>query len=200
MNIITFKSFIPYCLTITLSLLLVGCAPRYVEFPITSPTRSDGIRKIPLRAGLYMSNSFKELTQIMYVVDYTSVFGRFGPAFAKGAESMAKEAFEDVVILDHPEQAAVKKTNILIIPEIDFIGFDYTASTATIKIKWSIKDIGGKVLYLNTFIGEGDGKGTSIRYPTKLANACTRAIEDHFRKALDGILKTRWWEDIATNY
>jgi hypothetical protein len=180
---------------LVLFITLIGGCTSYMEFPIKLSSQYDGGDKIPLRAGLYMTKNFKEYMQIIGRIEYhTDVFGKFGEALSKGAESMTTKAFREVVILDQVDQEASKKVNVLITPEIDSIVSNYVGPTATVKIKWTIKDITGKVLYMNTFVGEGSGKGTSFRYPTALENAYTRAIEDHFNKAFAGISKNKWWE------
>lgn len=186
------------CLLATI-VLLTGCGPKYIEFPAALSSQSQGLVRIPLRAGLCMPPNFREFVVPMYRQDYQDFYGKFGEALTVGAEGMAKKAFKEVVVLAQAEEAASQRVDVVVTPAIDYIGFDYGDSTATVKVKWTVADVSGRVLYMNTFIGQGDGKGTSFRYPTKLKKACTRAIEDHFDKTLVGLSGSRWWEAIVPN-
>lgn len=172
--------------------LLFGCSS-YMEFPINLSIKSDRTDKIPLRVGLCMDRKFKEYAPLMYNIEYhTNVYGKFGEALTKGAESMTNKAFREVVIVDNIDQAASKGVNVVIIPEIDSITI--VEAPASVKVKWTIRDVNGKVLYMNTFVGEVKEKDCCRLFK----NYCARAIEDHFNKAFDGITKNKWWEGIAT--
>jgi hypothetical protein len=198
MSITTFCRWTCCCLIATMA-LFTGCAPKYVEFPVTLSPQAEQIGKVPLRAGLCMPSEFREFVVPMYRQDYQTSFGSFGKALSTGAEQVAKRIFRDVVVLGNAAEAGAQQVDVVVTPTVDRIAFNYDASTATVKVKWTITDVSGKVLYMNTFIGEGDGKGTSIRYPTKLKHACTRAINDHFDKALVGLSDKRWWQAVVSN-
>jgi hypothetical protein len=192
MNCVARRGCAALCLSIAVSLLF-GCT-QYVDFPITV-TQTDGITRIPLRAGLYMTKEFKELTPLLYKVEFhTDVFGKVGEALRNGATNLVNRSFKEAVILEQPEQAASKNLDVLVVPAIDAINNDIG-----VKIKWTIKDMNGKIVYMNTFTGTAAGKEIKgIRFTTKVVNAWTLAIEDHFDKAYAGISGSKWWDGIAT--
>jgi hypothetical protein len=197
MNITKFVNLYLTFIIISIT-LLICCDSIAMEFPIQSHV----IAKIPLRAGLYIDKKFKDIPIPQCDICHTKNFSesdlsiKFIEALNKGIETMTDKAFREVVIVDQLGPVP-KEVNVLIIPEIDFIGsYHIDGSTAPVKIKmkWTIKDINGKVLYMNTFIGEGIRK-KEYRY----GFPCYLAIEDQLNKAFNGITESKWWEAVATH-
>jgi hypothetical protein len=193
MNINKIQSVVICLLIIPFSLFL-SCT-NYVKLPIVLSLQPNDIDKIPLRAGLYMPKEFKDYTPLVGKIEFhTEIYYKIGEALSNGANEILNKAFRETVILDQEENAASKNVDVVVIPEIDSItakSFNF----ATARIKWTIRDLNKKVLYLNTFVGEGKGEG--FRGPTIMESAYTHAIEDQFNKAFFGITKNKWWEGIA---
>jgi hypothetical protein len=200
MSILKRENLVAFCLLGAI-LLLVGCGPQYVELPINLSLEQISIDRIPLTAGLYIEKKYSEFALPLYKVDFQTFFVKLGEAFDTGAEEMTRKAFREVIILDGVDQTGIPKgVNVLIIPEIYSFDNDVTSTayTAEFTVKWTIKDTDGRVLYVNTFVGNGSIETGIGGASAKIRNSWSHAIEDQFNKAFNGIINNKWWESKAT--
>lgn len=178
---------------------LMACgevSPNIIE--INQPIIVKEIEKIPLRAGLYLNQYFRDFRK-------GSIF--LGYSFTKAAEEIANKAFEEVVAIDTRDPDLIPKNiEAIVIPEIEKVYGVNPAEdpnrfghygTILVRIKWSIFDMKGRILYMNTFESEAKVRktfSTPKGFDTRLCEAYTQAIKDNFEKAFISISSTNWWK------
>jgi hypothetical protein len=132
------------------------------------------------------------------------VFIDLGDALSSGAERMLNLLFQKVVIIQDMHLKDVSRSDIdaIVTPEVvkaDFVAIGWPAIThdqCLIILKWSIIDKDGKMIYVNTFSGEGRRKRTKFTSWTvdEQINECMiLALKDHFHKALGDISSAKWY-------
>jgi hypothetical protein len=175
----------------------VGCQTPHKKIQITIPVKEK--EKIPLRVGLYLDPKSMNYSKIV-PPDYPNLKGiiHMGEALSKGAETVIGSAFKEVVNIYTKDRELIPKgLDALVIPEIEKI-YDTVKTRhpeAIVSIKWSIQDINGRILYMNTFTGDVKFKFAAFVSPfERLCEAYTKAIEDQFAKAYIGITSTNWWQ------
>ena len=189
-------------LLIITSIFLSGCQHQKIYKMQTNLSISiKEIEKIPFRVGLYID---PELMNFSMRSRYISGIIYMGEALSKGAENIVSKAFKEAVNIYTKDPELISKgldVLVLVIPEIDKIyvfgeeGGLGSYTTVIVKIKWSIKDKNGKILYMNTFTGEEKYRrpNTIFSMFPRLCEGSTKATEDHFTKAFIGITSTNWW-------
>lgn len=185
-------------------LFCTGCLQRSPIKALTDYTMEvTAESKIPLRAGLYMNSSFRN-----YALDKPNLFGpRYGPlhlgeSMSSGAERALKAVFEEVVTLDglvsDPSKYEIK---LLVSPEIIDTNLELHMGerakiTCQVVCKWSFARPNGKIVYLNTFVGEITHQGSILGILSSYADCMTLAIQNHYNKFLANIRSVKWWEDM----
>lgn len=183
-------------------LTILGCAPALVptDYNITSSSaRSD---RIPLRAGLYLSEKFSKAALI------GNKGGRevpilVGDSLVTGAKRTITLAFEDMVLMESLDPKNAHGARIIVTPEIVnmdnvLVGFPpWSKWESRLSCKWTIKNLDGDVIYLNTIVGEGryEAVTSAFTYRDRLAQSMLPAIQDQYGKLLADLMARRWWED-----
>lgn len=156
--------------------------------------------KIPLRAGLYLTPSFKNFSYRYAWAHPVYVLISMGVALEGGSIRALKNIFKEVVLIDGIDLDPLKeKIDVVVTPEIVMVEVKHGASTyerdVRTSIKWSIVSVEGKEIYMNTVTGEGSFKIAMTRSRTRdeAVAGYTRALQDHFLKAQDDIYSSKWW-------
>jgi hypothetical protein len=148
--------------------------------------------RIALRVGLYMSPAFRAYRD--------NLVGELGDGMRRGAEQAARQAFEEVVIIDSLSSAEIPRRAIkaIVSPEIVKVGAVAWGVpgwlTYEITCTWTIWSADGKVVYMNTFTGTGTGR--AFVASTRVSTAMTFAAKDQYNKFLAHVASNRWWEGI----
>lgn len=159
--------------------------------------------KIPLRVGLWMPTDFLSYTYTKKVpmgMGDKFVFP-LGEVFSKMSERMVETAFQETVTLSSLDDAIAKNIKVVIFPQIQMIDIAappraWAYYRTMVIIKWTAVAPTGRIIWVNTFKGEGEVK---VSYSHRKRNVCKcmqLAVEDHFSKALDGIVSSTWWQSI----
>ena len=172
---------------------------------INQPIIVKGIEKIPLRAGIYLNQEFRNFVKTNRIGDVVIYMGE---SLSKGAEEIVDKAFREVVILHTKDLGLMpKEVQVLILPEIEKIYGGVQGEIVAgwkdivlVRIKWTIMDRNGKILYMNTFASEAEYKrkqftSGSTRV-TWICEAYAKAIENNLQEAFVSITSTRWWHSI----
>lgn len=149
-------------------------------------------KKIPLRVGLYLQADF---CQFVFKKDYK--FGdkyvfQIGEALCSSTEKMLKLIFSEVVNLESPEVNKSHGINALVIPQIVSVGYMQPAwrllqdDEVIIKVKYTFFNTNKKIIWVDTFQGIARGKDR--------LKCMQFAVEEQFRRALEGILSSKCWE------
>ena len=179
---------------VTLVACLSGCTVHHAIRGNLNVPKTTVAAKIPLRVGLYMSPNFRKDT-FFAVMTIHEV--HLGEGMSRGAEKACRAAFEEVVLLEE-EQTDLTKWNLdaVIHPVITersvrlIGGLTYSCS---MNAKWTIIDLDGNILYVNSFPGEHIIKAPTSDIWTK---CMTSAVEEHYEKLLSHLLSVNWWEDL----
>ena len=189
-------------------LIITGCkttspniAPATVE-----PWHPSVKSKIPLHVGLYLTPQFKQFT---FKGGKGGIHDPFtisiGDTMCSYAESSLKELFLDVSIINDLEQdPKINHVDVIIMPEIIDIDSivdtwkpDYWKSNVTCK--WSIKNINGIYLYLNTIVGINYYRpkfGFTNNDNDSVKEGVILAIQNHYQRLIDDIIQINWWHNI----
>ena len=165
------------------------------DYAITGPP--SGADRIPLRVGLYMSPQFG---------NYSGNFGRgfisLGEAMSSGAERALRTAIEEVVIIKQLEsRGSTEGVRAIVAPEIvearmgnsDEKGFH--KGHCQVWCKWTVSTPEGKLVYVNTVLGEAHHDRRAPA-PTVWTECMTLAVQDQYRKLVEIISSTQWWQSI----
>ena len=176
------------CLSLSwLLLTTIGCSFAIRDYELQEVSSP----KIPLRVGLYMAPSFR---------NYLDNRIQLGEGMRKGAEEAARKAFEDVVMIDSLSSAEIPRREIKAIASPEIVGagivLDPTLIQTSIRyqitVKWTIWSPDGKIIYMNTFRGEGISRA---HFPS-IETSTTLAAKEQYDKFLAHIVSHRWWEAI----
>jgi hypothetical protein len=176
---------------------LNSCSPKFIanknlEIPASS------INKVPISVGLLLSSdicNYKITKKYFGGIDY-----HFGEAICSGSERMLNNFFSKVVVLKTKDLASIQGLNAVIVLEIvkgNVLqpGTKFQKFEALIVIKYTVFDNNKNILWQDSFQGEG-----AVRlgfYDWEDVRKClTISLEDHFRKATNGMLLSKWWEAI----
>lgn len=166
---------------------------------------SKNLNKVPIKIGLYIQLDYCSYTITKYHFGDKHVF-QVGEALCYGMGKMIKGAFNEVITLESLDSDAAKRIQVIVIPEIVSVSVIYPAWTfqnadAFITIKYTFTDLNKKVIWLDTFQGKDRRKlGTAFTAYENMRKCVQFAVEDHFRKALDGILSSKWWGSKAVRH
>lgn len=157
--------------------------------------------KIPLKAQLYMEKRFRNFT--LSGKKFKNV--ELGEGLSRGAEEALMEIFNEVAAIkaERPlkevfnefakinREADIYKKNqeIIVLPEIldvFWVSSDVEDSQFHIICKWTIFDIKGRILYVNTIDSVG------MKGKTQYA----QAAEDLYKKLITQMYASKWWEHI----
>jgi hypothetical protein len=178
---------------------LTGCPhPKIHRIQANFSTPNKDTKQIPLRVGLYLDPKLINFIKVP-APKYSNKID-MGDALGKGAQYIVNKAFREVVSIYTTDPELIPKgLDALIIPEIDDIQESDEMNvykkygTVTVKIKWTIKDVNNKTIYVNTLTGEATYK----HWPTvQREEGYTRAVEDQFTKAYIALTSTNWWQAV----
>ena len=196
-------SFLNYFL-LSIMLFLTSCAMEQLVIPkdidITSINLSD---KIPLKAGLYLSQDFRDAIYPIHFwggVAFATAFA--GDALCNSSEKIMQNIFQEVMILDSTNKAPERtsqKYDVIIAPQI--VNLDYEIRTSGLTgwhivqtvIKWDIASSDGKEIYAGTMKSDeirvkNPGKSNRI-------DLCLKpSLKDNFQKAQEDIYTNGWWK------
>ena len=168
-------------------LFVAGCGiPPWADFHIEPPAPT----KIPLRVGLYLSPAFRS-----YYHTYQGIpTYPMGGAMSNISERALKAVFQEVVVLDE-KAFDLAKNDVRAVISPEMVATENTWSVFRITCKWTIASTDGKILYVNTFTG--DGNDNSFVGNTRIGKAMANATKDMFQKFLSHMTSVKWWEDIG---
>jgi hypothetical protein len=161
--------------------------------------------KIPLDAGLYLSQAFRNAKYpvIWYGKHFTqTVF--VGDTFYNSSKEIIENIFQNTVMLDSMEgmpDLSSKKYDVVIAPEVvklvystekgGFGGLDNYCIVQT-TIKWNIASPEGKDVYTTTI--KGDEVKIRLKKFKDNENCIKRSIESNFQRAQEDIYSSGWWK------
>ena len=126
-----------------------------------------------------------------------------GDAMLSGAEKSLRAIFQELIIADNYLDSAegVKHIDAVITPEIINVENRLTGNPpfskwdSSIKCKWTIKNTDGKVLYMNTILGESTYEAftSAFTYSDRLSKSMVLAVQDHYEKLRQDLLSVKWW-------
>jgi hypothetical protein len=186
---------------LSIILSLTSCA---TNEPVLIPnnidiTSTEFNNKIPLRAGLYLSqqyrNAFYPIRQIQVFIGTALA----GDALSYNSEKIMRNIFQEVIILDSMGNIpglADRKYDVIVSPEIVTLRSDLGGSTrwtcwclAQTSIKWNIVSPEGKEIYISTI------KSDEIKIPKGYYVDCIQtSLKDLFQKSQEDIYKNNWWK------
>lgn len=167
-------------------------------------TKSASTPKIPVRAALYLTVQFKT-AHFLGNRNGRDLSIAIGDAMTSGAERSMREIFEDVETVESvSSDLAAQSVTVIVTPEIvdldnRLTGFPPASKwDSRIGCKWTITRIDGKVLYMNTVVGEGQYKAftTAFTFNNRLGKSMIPAVQDHYSKLVAHLLSVKWWDEI----
>jgi hypothetical protein len=198
-------------LLIAVLLMFAGCYKIYLnQMPDAMDMSFQQKEKIPLRAGLYMTEDFKN-----YTSEWEVAFGKhlfpIGRMLQDGSKRMVAAAFQDMVILSSLDEAKARKVDVVIAPEVESSEFTLGGATmlgptiSMVMIKWTASDSEGNIIWADTFEGHGQVKvEKGVKYVKRYGVSrygvpieyMGLAVEDSFRKAYEEMSSSGWWRKI----
>lgn len=199
------KSLILILLYPSIILCFTSCERQIIipnEISITSVEPSI---KIPLNAGLYLSQGFRgaKYPVILYGKYFTqTVF--VGDTFYNSSKKIMENIFQSTAILDPIESIpdlSSKKYDVIIAPEVvnlvystekgELSGLDTYCFVQT-TIKWMIASPEGKDVYATTI--KSDGVKIKLKKFKDNEECIKRSIKSNFERAQEDIYSSGWWK------
>lgn len=164
----------------------------------------DPMERIPLRAGFFMDEKFKD---VRYSGRGASQYWVFHQGGIKRSidfevriafEQAARRMFHEVVPITATETSKdwkAKNLDVVVfvgpaICESEFGHLIYT----TLSAEWSIMSPDGKVITSVRPVGEGQEQ------PGRAKEGLIKAVDAHIRKVYDDIVMSAWWRDSSRKY
>jgi hypothetical protein len=118
----------------------------------------------------------------------------FDDILSRSVVATARYLFREVILLDSMEAGSSgQRYDVIVTPELEKTFLHLPYRTASVTMKWTVWDNAGKAIYQNSFTGSGECK--DLWHRNSASEQCfVRAIQDHFRKAAEGLRSSRWWE------
>ncbi len=189
------------CVFLTLCIIVMisgGCYKVYYNSqPSVLDVSFQQQQKIPLRAGLYMPEDFRNYTHEWKVEFGKHVFP-LGEMLQDGSKKMIAAAFREMVVLASPDEAKAQGVNIVITPRVESAEYVYETKfkgppISMVIIKWTALDQEGNILWADTFEGKGqdevvDRRKQVNKYGIAVDNLGL-AIEDSLNKAYEALME-----------
>jgi hypothetical protein len=196
------KTAVILCIHFMILFCLVSCGGRPVRMNIPE----DQLRvatpenKIPLKAGLYLSQVFRT-TQISVVIGQRKMNDiHIGDALNSGTEKMMRNLFREVTVLDqlgNAQDSTVLNYDVIVTPQVEQFELRHVMGTLSAHwvtqntIKWSIVSPEGKEIYQNMI------RSDEIKiswFDEKNPEAVIKTLKDQFQKAQEDIYSNGWWK------
>lgn len=167
-------------------LFITGCAQIVYDIP-NEPVSHPQINKLNLRVGLSLS---EELRRAKWERPGYGITVTVGETLTLNAEVMAHALFSSVVAVTNntiePVEARVEA--VLTPRMVSFVRTQLASphfgeQISTIILKWTLKDVKGNMIWVDTIAGEGRGKGTH----RKAEEQIEALVEDLFQKSFQAI-------------
>ena len=152
--------------------------------------------KIPLKAGLYISDAIKS-QEIILIVPSLGI--HLGNAFVANSEMILKNIFQEVTIINAFEtfsEGTSKKYDVIISPQIILIQPALNNGYLQITTKWIVSGIDGKEIYTTIIKGSEFEYGPSWHPEKNREDTFFLALHENFKKAQDDIYLSNWWKHI----
>ena len=205
------ESFTLLALTLVTLAVMAACATHLSETVAAQVTRLpeplQPSERIPLHAGLYLTESFRAQTyqhQLFRNRLYT-ITSNLGEALSAGTERMLTGLFQDLSILSEFDADLEKQgIDVVIRPTVKEIGTDYGShgigepARYWTTIRWDIVSPDGTIVYFATFTGESaDDPPLFITrtYARFQAKMIALSVKDSFAKAREDLYGNPWWKD-----
>lgn len=195
-------------------LLLMSCAVSEFSirenFSIPKPIPV----KLPLNAGIYLTSELCNFKAIEEQRHYKELY-LFGESICYGIKKMSDNIFIEKTMLTDTININ-SNIDVIIIPKVvqsDVIQLGMKEKIRILlRIKYSIIDNNKKVLWIDTYQGEGINKWRKsfflflficpplfyydayVKGKEDIETCLRMALEDHFINASQGILSSRFWE------
>ncbi len=198
------------CCVIVSCCLLDSCAhwPLYKITTQEIPTlAADSPRRIPLRAGFFMDERFKEVgyggrgAAFYHPGDKTAIDFDVRAAF----EQATRRMFQDVVLITATETSKdwkAKNLDVLVSVGRASCVSDWGRERwppnsqlmyATFNAEWSVTSLDGRII--TRVRPGGEGQAPRRRSLIGLKEALVKAVDAHIRKVYDSIVTSAWWRD-----
>jgi hypothetical protein len=158
-------------------------------------------KKIQLKVGLLLSQDFRTIKRPMNAIGVYLGEVDLGEGLSSGAEKMARDLFQEVIILDTngSSQSSINANyDVILMPEFDEFVFRWVKGTIKAYfitqniIKWDISSPDGKIIYQNSI------KSDEIKVPyiQKMNDKIViETLIDQFQKAQQDIYSSGWWKN-----
>lgn len=167
-----YRAFIPSFAL--LSFLVAGCT-HMIEPPKQPFTAYVGLEKIHLKVGLNITDELLKAKGESYFMGDTWVIP-IGSSIAANAGVLARHVFDDVVDLSNGQLPANQTVAAILTPKVAFINrtmgvTSFSESIVDIKVEWTLSDLHGNTIWVDTIDGQSSGSRTWTNPKTVLKKA-----------------------------
>lgn len=171
---------------LTLSLAFTGCT-HTIRPPQTPYLGYATQQKIPLKVALNLTDELRKSKYERHSMGYVWVIP-IGDSVAQNAGVLARHAFADVVGVNNGAQPPNGPVDAILTPKVAYLNrtqgaTSFGKSIVSLKLEWTLTDVAGKTIWLDTITGESSGS-TGWTDPEKVLKA---ALEDALTKSQQAI-------------
>jgi len=190
---------IPVSAILVLLIALAGCIGngKVIVGNVTNVPPQIGT-KIPMRVGLKLETAYVQLSHKSSPAA-EPVF--LGDALRSGAESLCRNLFRDVVIIE-PRLSVRPEVDVFLTPHFEALNYDMVARKTfwmRFRLRWTVTAPDGREIYANTITGEATRKFPVTIMATTMAREWgelfTLSLKDQFCKAQHELLNSGWWQN-----
>jgi hypothetical protein len=152
--------------------------------------------KIPFTAAVYLNPEMINFSTNLKGADPFGGVISLGDAISEGTKTVFSELFREVFFIYTLDKTAIPKgVKFLVIPGIEKIDQYIEYRTVVVGIKWTIKDLSGKILYRNSFFCERKyGNVAHFNMHSRVCEAYSKALEKQFMNVYKNLSTNKWWE------
>jgi hypothetical protein len=169
----------------------VACTHTYAV-PDISLARHQSADKIPIRVGLVLTQEFTEAKWEKHRLGDTFRI-EVGPKLAKGVDEMTSLLFLNALSVPEVEKIPRSSVNAVLIPRVLFIeralgASAWGESVLSIGIEWRLEDTAGRLIWIDSVVGEGRVEtGSGFTHSRNTETQIRLALEDLFGKAVTAL-------------
>lgn len=184
-----------------LVLVLVSCT-HIIKVPLEPVENYLQKKKINLNVALHITEELKNAKWERHSMGDTWILP-LGDAFVQNAELMSRELFTNVIVKNditslHESEVDAILTPKMILVEQSIGVTAFSDNTITTMFEWSLKDLKGDIVWVDTIKGEATTHGGNIfTYKKNYKKRVKALIEDLFQKSFQAISSSSEIRELA---
>ncbi len=181
-------------------ILLFGCTHMQVQ-PLHTIGDYQTPSKYDLKTELYLTEELRNAKYERSAAGDTWIIP-LGENLTHNSEVLVRSLFSDVSVTNGEVGQQHKEVDIIITPRLVSVDqsvgvWKWSDNTLTISLEWSINDVNGNSLWIDTVKGNGKNEGGNVfTHTTRTEERVKMALEDLFKRSYEAFSSSKIIKDI----